>query len=186
MRSFSLSALLLSATLAAGCAQDAPTAVLEEAGPSLHSGGHGAGPVVEPAWYSGEEYLIQVPGASSNSRNQIVIACFRLGPAQPAGPPAGRMHVIFAPNATQHEGCPPEYGLPFLLPHDHVLSAVPGVSGYVPRWEVLVYVPGPNWNPGVRPTSEAEVQAAVDAGELVFATNAGRVLMPVIGRSHHH
>jgi hypothetical protein len=186
MRSLKLSAVLLASALAAACAQDAPTALISETGPSLHGGEHGSGPLVEPAWYNGEEYLIQVPSASSANPNVLVVACFRLGPQVPAGPPAGRMHVIFAPNSTQHEGCPPEYGPPFFLPHDHVLSAVPGVPGYVPRWEVLVYVPGPNWHPGVQPTSEAEVAAAVAAEELVFATVAGRVLMPVIGRSHHH
>ncbi len=186
MRRLKIPAVLLATLLAAGCAQDAPTVTAPDSGPSLHAGGHGHGPVREPAWYNGEEYLIQVPGASSASPNQVTIACYRLGPPQPAGPPAGRMHVIFAPNATQHEGCPPEYGLPFLLPHEHVLSAVPGVPGYVPRWEVHVYVPGPNWHPGVLPTSEAEVQAALDAGEIVYAAFAGRVLMPVIGTAHHH
>jgi hypothetical protein len=176
---------LFTAALATGCANDAPTVTVPDSGPSLHAGGHGHGPLREPAWYNGEEYLIQVPGASSNARNQVEIACYRLGPAQPAGPAAGQMHVIFAPNATQHEGCPPEYGLPFSLPHEHVLSAVPGVPGYNPRWEVLVYVPGSNYA-GALPTSVAEVEAALAAEEIVFAANAGRVLMPVIGRSPHH
>jgi hypothetical protein len=183
--SLAIPAVLLAASLAAACDQSAPTVPAPGSEPSLHAGEHGPGPLREPAWYNGEEYLIQVPGASSASSNQVTIACYRLGPPQPAGPPAGRMHVIFAPNATQHQGCPSEYGLPFLLPHEHVLSAVPGVRGYVPRWEVHVYVPGPNYT-GALPKSEAEVNAALAAGEIVYAAFAGRVLMPVIGRAHHH
>jgi len=50
-----------------------------------------------------------------------------------------------------------------------VLSAVPGVKGYVPFWQIILATPGPGFDISIMPvTSVAGVEAAVQAGQLEF------------------
>jgi hypothetical protein len=79
-------------------------------------------------------YVLAIPSAKSANPNQAVFACFNLGPDltdQQTGP-YGTLYVILAPGATQ-VACPDGS-----LRHDHVLSAVPGVEGYVPFWRIIL------------------------------------------------
>lgn len=118
---------------------------------------------LEPSYYNDDVYLLSIPSAKSANLNQAIFACFNLGPDLPnqrAGP-YGRLYVILAPGATQ-VACPDGS-----LRHDHVLSAVPGVDGYVPFWRIILATPGPGFDISIMPvTSVAGVEAAVQAGQL--------------------
>lgn len=135
---------------------------------------------LEPSYYNGEVYLLGIPSAKSGNPNQAVFACFNLGPDltdQQTGP-YGTLYAILAPGATQ-VGCPDGS-----LRHDHVLSGVPGVEGYTPRWEIILAVPGPAFDPAIMPvTAVAEVEAAVQAGQLALV-NTGIIFdAPVLGQA---
>lgn len=118
---------------------------------------------LEPSYYNGDVHLLAIPSAKSANPNQAVFACFNLGPDltdQQTGP-YGTLYVILAPGATQ-VACPDGS-----LRHDHVISAVPGVEGYIPRWQIILAVPGPAFDSAIMPvTSVAGVEAAVQAGQL--------------------
>jgi hypothetical protein len=135
---------------------------------------------LEPSYYNGEVYQLAIPSAKSASPNQAVFACFNLGPDltdQQTGP-YGTLYVILAPGATQ-VACPDGS-----LRHDHVLSAVPGVEGYVPRWQIILAVPGPAFDPAMMPvTSVAEVEAAVQAGQLELLDTGVIFNAPVLGQA---
>jgi hypothetical protein len=135
---------------------------------------------LEPSYYEGEVYLLAIPSAKSANPNQATFACFSLGPDltdQETGP-FGTLYVILAPGATQ-VACPDGS-----LQHDHVLSAVPGVDGYVPRWLIILAVPGPAFGPAIMPvTSVAGVQAAAEAGQLELVDTGIVFDAPVIGQA---
>lgn len=132
----------------------------------------------ELAYYNGVVYEWQSPAGTSNDPNQLVRACFMLGPdvnGHPSGP-AGRLYAIVAPGATQH-ACPDG-----TRRHDHVLSAVPGVSGYTPHWHLLNVVPGANFTIAIMPlTSEAAVLAAAAAGQVQIIDTGVTIIGPVLG-----
>ena len=135
---------------------------------------------LEPSYFNGEVFLLAIPSAKSSNSNQAVFACFNLGPDltdQSIGP-YGTLYVILAPGATQ-VACPDGS-----LRHDHVLSAVPGTEGYVPRWRIILATPGDAFDPAIMPiTSTEAVNAAVASGELVL-TDTGIVFdAPVIGQA---
>src|SRR3990172_465396 len=135
---------------------------------------------LEPSYYNGEVYLLAIPSAKSSNPNQAVFACFNLGPDltdQTTGP-YGTLYVILAPGATQ-VACPDGS-----LRHDHVLSAVPGTAGYVPRWRIILATPGNAFDPAMMPfTSTEAVEVAVASGQLVL-TDTGIVFnAPVIGQA---
>lgn len=135
---------------------------------------------LEPSYYNGEVYLLAIPSAKSSNPNQSAFACFDLGPDltdQTTGP-YGTLYVILVPGATQ-VACPDGS-----LRHDHVLSAVPGTAGYVPRWQIILAVPGSAFDPAIMPlTTVAAVEAAVQAGQLELL-NTGIVFdAPVIGQA---
>ena len=134
---------------------------------------------LEPSYYNGEVYLMAIPSAKSSNPNQAVFACFNLGPDmtdQQSGP-YGTLYVILAPGATQ-VACPDGS-----LRHDHVLSSVPGVEGYSPSWQIILAVPGPAFDPAIIPvTSVAEVEAAVQAGQLQLVNTGVVFNAPVLGR----
>ena len=135
---------------------------------------------LEPSYYNGEVYLLAIPSATSANPNQAVFACFNLGPDltdQSIGP-FGTLYVILAPGATQVT-CPDGS-----LQHDHVLSAIPGVDGYVSRWQIILAVPGPAFDPAIMPvTSVAAVHAATQAGQLTLADTGIVFDAPVIGHA---
>jgi hypothetical protein len=118
---------------------------------------------LEPSYYNGDVYLLAIPSAKSANPNQAVFACFNLGPDltdQQTGP-YGTLYVILIPGATQ-VACPDGS-----LRHDHVLSAVPGVGGYVPFWRIILATPGLEFDSSIMPvTSVTGVEAAVQAGKL--------------------
>lgn len=189
MRTITLPAVLLSALLATGCAKDSPTAMsTNEAVLFSTDGSHDSqGPKVEASWYNNQRYLISVPSANSANPNQFQVACFHLGVNlnnQRATGPTGTMYAIFNPvNPADPTAC---------FPHDHVLSAVPGVRGYSPRWKVVLALPGANFDPAILPlTSEAAVLAAVAAGQLTLhspvaplGAEGDILLAPVLGKQH--
>jgi hypothetical protein len=133
----------------------------------------------EVAFYQGTLYQWMSPAGSSNDPNQLVRACFHLGPdltGHPSGP-AGRLYAIVVPGATQH-ACPDGSRR-----HDHVLSAIPGAPGYVPRWHLINAVPGPNFSINIMPlTSEEAVLAAAAAGQIVLIQTGVVVMGPVLGK----
>lgn len=135
---------------------------------------------LEPSWYNGEVYLLAIPSAKSANPNQATFACFNLGPDmtdQQTGP-AGTLYVVLVPGATQ-VACPDGS-----LRHDHVLSAIPGIPGYVPRWDIVLATPGPAFDAGIMPlTSVAAVQAAAAAGRIVLADTGIVFNAPVIGQA---
>lgn len=134
---------------------------------------------LEPSYYNEEVYLLAIPSAKSSNPNQAVFACFNLGPDltdQPAGP-AGTLYVILTPGATQ-VACPDGS-----LRHDHVLSAIPGTAGYVPRWQIILAVPGPAFDLSIMPiTSVTAVHTAVQAGQLELLDTGIVFNAPVLGQ----
>ncbi|MEP7065559.1 MAG: hypothetical protein ABI889_05965 [Gemmatimonadota bacterium] len=132
----------------------------------------------EPAFYQGTIYNWMSPAGSSSDPNQLVRACFHLGPdltGHPSGP-AGRLYAIVAPGATMH-ACPDGSRR-----HDHVLSAVPGTQDYVPRWHLINAVPGPNFSIAIMPlTSEQAVLDAAAAGQITLIQTGVFILGPVLG-----
>lgn len=135
---------------------------------------------LEPSYYNGDVYLLAIPSAKSANPNQALFACFNLGPNltdQTTGP-HGILYVVLAPGATQ-VAC--EDGS---LRHDHVLSAIPGTAGYVPRWRIVLATTGTAFDPSLMPfTSTAAVEAAVASDQLVL-TDTGIIFnAPVIGQA---
>lgn len=141
--------------------------------------------MTEPSWYNGERYLISNPSAGSMNPNPLEIACFKLGPNlnnQRATGPTGTLYAVVSLADPDH---PSE-----CFPHDHVLSAVPGVPGYSPRWKVVLVLPGASFDPSILPlTSEAAVLAAVQAGQLILGSPTELlgapgdiILAPVVGK----
>lgn len=134
---------------------------------------------LEPSYYNGNVFMLAIPSAKSANPHQAVFACFNLGPNltdQTTGP-YGTLYVILAPGATQ-VACPDGS-----LQHDHVLSAVPGVDGYVPFWRIILATPGSGFDSAIMPiTSVAGVEAAVQAGQLVLLDTGIVFNAPVIGR----
>ena len=135
---------------------------------------------LEPSYYEGDVYVLAIPSAKSANPNQAVFACFNLGPDltdQQTGP-YGTLYVILAPGATQ-VACPDGS-----LRHDHVLSAVPGMEGYVPFWRIILATPGPGFDISIMPvTSVAGVEAAVQAGQLELLDTGIVFNAPVIGQA---
>lgn len=134
---------------------------------------------LEPSYYNGDVYVLAIPSAKSANPNQAAFACFNLGPNltdQQTGP-YGTLYVILAPGTTQ-VGCPDGS-----LRHDHVLSAVPGVEGYVPFWRIILATPGPGFDISIMPvTSVDSVEAAVQAGQLELLDTGIVFNAPVIGQ----
>jgi hypothetical protein len=135
---------------------------------------------LEPSYYDGDVYILAIPSAKSANPNQAVFACFNLGPDltdQTTGP-YGTLYVVLAPGATQ-VACPDGS-----LRHDHVLSAIPGTAGYVPRWRLVLATPGTAFDPSRMPfTSTKAVEAAVASDQLVL-TDTGIIFnAPVIGQA---
>jgi hypothetical protein len=134
---------------------------------------------LEPSYHNGDVYLLAIPSAKSGNPNQAEFACFNLGPDltdQQTGP-YGTLYVILASGATQ-VACPDGS-----LRHDHVLSAVPGVEGYVPFWRIILATPGPGFDTSIMPiTSVAGVEAAVHGGQLELLDTGIVFNAPVIGQ----
>ena len=59
------------------------------------------GPLIEPAYYNGDEIGLLVPSGSSNNPNQVVSACFYLGPGHRSSEPTSTLYALFVPGATQ-------------------------------------------------------------------------------------
>jgi hypothetical protein len=135
---------------------------------------------LEPSYYNGRVYQLAIPSAKSGNPNQATFACFNLGPDltdQTTGP-YGILYVILVPGATQ-VACPDGS-----LRHDHVLSAVPGVDGYMPRWKIILALPGPAFNPAQVPfTSTSAVEAGVLAGQLELLDTGIIFNAPVLGET---
>lgn len=133
----------------------------------------------EPSYYKGQTVVIQIPSAKSANPNQAHFACFALGPDlstanRSAQAPA--LYVVLAPGATQ-VACPDG-----TLRHDHVLSVVPGSTGYTGAWTIVLAVPGPAFDVSNMPyTSVAGVDAAVAAGQLVLVDTGITFIAPVVG-----
>jgi len=129
-----------------------------------------SGAANEFAYFNGQLYGLHIPSEDSNNSNQFTFFCYSLGPDltdKPAGP-TGTMYAILAKGASL-DSCPDGSDK-----HDHLISAVPGVPGYAPRWNIKIVVEGPNFDASIIPvTSEQALLAAVDAGQL------GRVDPPV-------
>jgi hypothetical protein len=142
---------------------------------------------IETAWYGGNETTFLQPSVFSADPNGGVLACFGLGPdLSKVERPTQPLYVIFDGTATQ-DRCD---GQPDVLRHDHVLSVAPGDSGYTGAWTLVLLVEA---RPGgidlaTHPlTSAAQVQNAIDSGQLLDVTAAlapdGPVDMvaPVVG-----
>lgn len=132
------------------------------------------GPLIEPAYYDGEEVGLVVPSGSSNNPHQVISGCFRLGPAHTSREATSILYALFVPGATQF-ACPDGSRL-----HDHVITAAPGDRGYTGAWTVVRVTPGPNFDIAKMPyTDEAEVLAGVAAGELVLSETGFSFRAPV-------
>jgi hypothetical protein len=157
-------------------AASAVTLVATLAGPAM------AGqPRIETAWYEGSIVEFLQPAVFSADPNGGTFACFGLGPdlgrtSRAAGTPT--LYVILNDAATQ-DHCD---GDPTALRHDHVLSTAPGHADYTGSWELVLAVPGPQFDAGDMPyTTVADVLAGVDAGELVLVPTGATMIAPVIG-----
>ena len=175
-----LSVFLLSATILTSCDSSSMSAPKPSAAADQASGGGSATDpgISELAFFQGTLYQWMSPAGSSSDPNQLVRACFHLGPdlIGHASGPAGRLYAIVVPGATQH-ACPDGS-----RKHDHVLSAVPGTPGYVPRWHLINAVPGPNFSIEIMPlTSEQAVLAAAAAEQITIIQTGVVVMGPVVG-----
>jgi hypothetical protein len=133
------------------------------------------GPLIEPAYYDGDEVGLLVPSGSSNNSNQVVSACFYLGPRHRSSEPTSTLYALFVPGATQFS-CQDGSRL-----HDHVIAAAPGDPGYTGAWTVVRVTPGPNFDIRNMPyTTEAEVLAGVDNDELVLENTGFSFRAPVV------
>lgn len=132
----------------------------------------------EPSYYEGQTVVLQIPAATSANPTQAHFACFALGPDLSTAnrdAPAPTLYVILAPGATQ-VACPDG-----TLRHDHVLSTVPGTSGYTGAWTIILAVPGPAFDVTDMPyTSVAEVEAGVTAEELTLVETGIVFVAPVV------
>src|SRR2546421_782586 len=121
---------------------------------------------IEPGWYAGHHVSFLQPSLFSSKPNGGTFACFGLGPDLTGiNRPTAALYVIVDPSATQ-DHCD---GDPTTLRHDHVLSVAPGDPGYTGAWTLvfLVAAPGHTLDLTNHPlTSAAQVQAAMDSGEL--------------------
>jgi hypothetical protein len=139
-----------------------------------------SGAANEFAYYNGQLYGLHIPSEDSSNPNQFTFFCYSLGPDltdKPAGP-TGTMYAILAEGASL-DSCPDGTDK-----HDHLISAVPGVPGYAPRWNIKIVVEGPNFDASIIPvTSEQALLAAVDAGQLVIVDPPVPIVFeaPVIG-----
>lgn len=135
----------------------------------------------EPSYFEGQEVVIQIPSAKSSNPHQAHFACFALGPdlarsSRAASAPP--LYVILAPGATQ-VACPDGS-----LRHDHVLSAVPGSSGYTGTWRIVLATPGAAFDVATMPyTSVDAVLTGVAGGELVLTDTGIDFVGPVVGGS---
>lgn len=65
--------------------------------------------------------------------------------------------------------------------HDHVITFVPGVPGYLPQWNPTLVLPGPAFDPSIMPlTSEAAVKAAAAANQVIIIPTSVVINQPVI------
>lgn len=137
-------------------------------------------PRVEDAYYNGQTVQFLQPAVFSSDPNSAIFACFRLGPnlaATSRSAVAPTLYVILNDFATQ-DHCD---GDATALRHDHVLSTIPGQSGYTASWKLQLAVPGPNFDPSDMPfTSVAQVQAGVVAGQLVIVDPGVTMIAPVV------
>lgn len=132
-------------------------------------------PLIEPAYYNGDEVGLVVPSGSSANPHQVVSACFRLGPQHRSSEATSTLYALFVPGATQFS-CPDGSRL-----HDHVITTAPGAPGYTGVWTVVRVTPGPNFDIASMPyTSEAQVRAGVAAGELVTEDTGFSFRAPVV------
>ncbi|MDV3221759.1 hypothetical protein [Intrasporangium sp.] len=133
----------------------------------------------EPSYYEGQTVVLQIPSATSASPSQAHFACFALGPdlsTSSRHAPAPTLYVVLAPGATQ-VACADG-----TLRHDHVLSAVPGTSGYTGAWTIVLALPGAAFDVANMPyTSVAEVEAGVATGELILVQTGIAFVAPVVG-----
>ena len=131
-----------------------------------------AGPFTEPAFYAGQLVHFLLPSASSENKNEQVVAdCFRVGPKVPASVPVhAKAYILMIPGADQETTCSTDGRPAGPLTHNHVLSAAPGDPDYNAKFRLVVIHPGPHY-PGAAfaPTynSEARVLDGLLAGELV-------------------
>jgi hypothetical protein len=136
------------------------------------------GPLIEPAYYDGDEVGLLVPSGSSNNPNQIVSACFYLGPRHRSNEATSTLYALFVPGATQFS-CQDGSRL-----HDHVIATAPGDPGYSGAWTVVRVTPGPNFDESDMPyKTETQVLAGVAAGELVLAETGFTFRAPVVPAS---
>lgn len=180
-RSFALSSLIMGAAILLSCDSSSSvspgnSSIVADNTTGDLSRAHVSGR--ELAFYQGKVYQWMSPAGSSSDPNQLVRACFDLGPDlndHPSGP-AGRLYALVLPGASQH-ACPDGSRR-----HDHVLSAIPGTPGYVPRWHLINVVPGPNFSSNIMPiTSEQALLAAAAAGQVDIIQTGVIVLGPVLG-----
>ena len=137
---------------------------------------------IEPGWYAGHHVSFLQPSLFSSKPNGGTFACFGLGPDLTGiDRPTAPLYVIVDPSATQ-DHCD---GDPTLLRHDHVLSVAPGDAGYTGAWTLVFLVAGPGHTLDLANhpiTSAAQVQDAMDSGELVtLPTGLVQMVAPVIG-----
>ena len=137
-------------------------------------------PRVEDAYYNGQTVQFLQPAVFSSDPNSAIFACFRLGPnlaTTSRSAVAPTLYVILNDFATQ-DHCD---GDATALRHDHVLSTIPGQSGYTASWKLQLAVPGPNFDPSDMPfTSVAQVRAGVVAGQLVIVDPGVTMIAPVV------
>lgn len=138
-------------------------------------------PRIEPAWFDGQLVHFIQPAVFSSDRNGGTFACFGLGPdlsKTSRSAPTPTLYVVLNDFATQ-DHCD---GDATALRHDHVLSTVPGRTGYTGSWHLVLAVPGPNFDAADMPyTSVDDVLGGVAAGELVLVDPGVTMIAPVVG-----
>ena len=133
----------------------------------------------EPIYYDDQLYIAQNPGGHSQNHNQLTFGCFNLGPDLngTSNSPTIPIYAVLWSSATQHV-CPDGS-----LAHDHVAVAIPGTPNFTPHWRVVFVIPVSEAEMELPLTSEAAVNAAIAAGQVVTVDTGLVINAPVVRRS---
>jgi hypothetical protein len=133
----------------------------------------------EPIYYDDQVYIAQNPGGHSHNHNQLTFGCFNLGPDLNGNTNSATIpiYAILWSGATQHV-CPDGS-----LAHDHVAVAIPGTPDFTPHWRVVFVIPVSEADMELPLTSEAAVNAAIAAGQVVTVDTGLVINAPVVRRS---
>ena len=133
----------------------------------------------EPIYFDDQVFIAQNPGGHSHNHNQLTFGCFNLGPDLNGKSKSATIpiYAILWSGATQHVCADGS------LAHDHVAVAIPGTPDFTPHWRVIFVIPVSEADMELPLTSEAAVNAAIAAGQVITVDTGLVINAPVVRRS---